>query len=114
MPHEMADEPGVPNDRELSGSELWLLRRLLNKSLGKRSPALRQTKAIAPWCKSALVVAKRSITNRRWTTEPLKPQPRRLLDTDEVPTIEVRAKDAWFDDQGFRATPSRVSFKQRF
>jgi hypothetical protein len=45
---------------------------------------------------------------------PLKLKARTAPDTDEAPTVELHAKDAWFDDQGFRATPTRVSFKQRF
>jgi hypothetical protein len=46
--------------------------------------------------------------------QPLKLKARTALDADEAPTVDVRAKDAWFDDQGFRATPTRVSYKARF
>ena len=46
--------------------------------------------------------------------QPLTLKARTALDADEAPTVDVRAKDAWFDDQGFRATPTRVSYKARF
>ena len=46
--------------------------------------------------------------------QPLKLQAHAALSPDEIPAVEVQAKDAWFDDQGFRATPTRVSYKQRF
>ena len=45
---------------------------------------------------------------------PLKLRPRTALAAEDLPTVDLRPKDAWFDDQGFRATPTRVSFKQRF
>ena len=45
---------------------------------------------------------------------PLKLKARTALDAHEVPAVELRPKAAWLDDQGFRATPTRVSFKQRF
>lgn len=39
---------------------------------------------------------------------------RRTAATDEVPQVDIRAKDEWADDQGFRFTGSRVGFKRRF
>jgi hypothetical protein len=33
---------------------------------------------------------------------------------DEIPEVEIRAKDAWTDDQGFRLSATRVAFKSRF
>ncbi len=53
----------------------------------------------------------------RAAPQPVAAQPLKLkahAARDEVPAVEVQAKDAWFDDQGFRATPTRVSYKQRF
>lgn len=35
-------------------------------------------------------------------------------DLNQVPETDIRAKDEWFDDQGFRLTPNRMAFKQRF
>lgn len=35
-------------------------------------------------------------------------------DEAETPKVEIRAKEAWLDDQGFRVSPSRVSYKARF
>lgn len=34
--------------------------------------------------------------------------------TDEVPEVDIRAKAAWSDDEGFRVTPTRVAFRHRF
>jgi hypothetical protein len=46
--------------------------------------------------------------------QPLKLKSATTLDAHDVPAIELRAKDAWFDDQGFRASPTRLSYKARF
>lgn len=41
--------------------------------------------------------------------------PATLDDSDEpAPAVELRAKSEWSDDQGFRASPTRVSYKLRF
>ena len=44
---------------------------------------------------------------------PLKLQPR-IAQVERVPAVELRPKDAWLDDQGFRASPTRLSYKARF
>ena len=36
------------------------------------------------------------------------------VEPDEIPDVELRAKDTWTDDQGFRVSPTRVGFKSRF
>lgn len=33
---------------------------------------------------------------------------------DEVPDVTLRPKAEWTDDQGWRASPTRVAFKRRF
>lgn len=33
---------------------------------------------------------------------------------DDIPEIDIEAKDAWLDDQGLRVSPTRVAFKRRF
>jgi hypothetical protein len=33
---------------------------------------------------------------------------------DEVPEVDIRAKEAWLDDQGLRVSPTRLAFKRRF
>ena len=38
---------------------------------------------------------------------------RTALDADTTP-VEIRAKADWSDDQGFRASPTKVSYKLRF
>lgn len=37
-----------------------------------------------------------------------------VIEPDEIPDVELRAKDEWTDDQGFRVSPTRVGFKSRF
>lgn len=32
----------------------------------------------------------------------------------EAPTVDVRAKPEWSDDQGLRVSPTRIAFKSRF
>lgn len=36
------------------------------------------------------------------------------IDPDEIPDVDLRAKDEWLDDQGLRVTPKRIAFKRRF
>ena len=45
---------------------------------------------------------------------PLKLSPRIALAHGDVPQVDIRAKADWSDDQGLRATPTKVSFKRRF
>ena len=50
---------------------------------------------------------------------PTDPGTRRLslklaVDADEIPDVDVRPKAEWSDDQGWRASPTRVAFKRRF
>lgn len=33
---------------------------------------------------------------------------------ENVPEVEVTAKDDWSDDQGFRVSPTKLAFKRRF
>jgi hypothetical protein len=40
--------------------------------------------------------------------------PLRLSAANEVPQVDIRPKDEWSDDQGFRVGPTRVAFKRRF
>ena len=44
----------------------------------------------------------------------LKLQSRIALNDTRAPLVDIRAKADWSDDQGLRATPTRVSYKQRF
>jgi hypothetical protein len=46
--------------------------------------------------------------------QPLKLLPRLARADGEVPQVDIRAKDAWYDDEGLRASPTKVSFKRRF
>jgi hypothetical protein len=44
-------------------------------------------------------------------------QPRLKLsaaDVDDTLEVDIRAKDAWLDDQGLRVSPTRLAFKRRF
>jgi hypothetical protein len=46
---------------------------------------------------------------------PTEPQVKlRLSSAEEVPEVDVRPKDAWTEDEGFRLSPARVAFKRRF
>lgn len=59
------------------------------------------------------------VTTVRMTSAPLRRSnpPLKLAATIEpgpVPEVEVRAKDAWTDDQGFRLSPTKLAFKRRF
>lgn len=49
---------------------------------------------------------------------PLLPNQPRLkladVEIDEVPDVDIRAKDEWLDDEGLRVSPTRVAFKRRF
>lgn len=40
--------------------------------------------------------------------------PLRLSAADEVPSVDIRPKDEWSNDQGLRVAPTRVAFKRRF
>lgn len=44
----------------------------------------------------------------------LKLPPRLALTDGDLPEADIRAKAEWSDDQGLRATPTKVSFKRRF
>ena len=46
--------------------------------------------------------------------QPLKLPPRIALADGDVPQVDIRAKAEWSDDQGLRASPTKVSFKRRF
>ncbi|MBX3483970.1 hypothetical protein [Phenylobacterium sp.] len=35
-------------------------------------------------------------------------------ETDEIPEVDLRPKDGWTNDEGWRAGPTRVGFKRRF
>ncbi|WP_296598072.1 hypothetical protein [Phenylobacterium sp.] len=35
-------------------------------------------------------------------------------DLGEIPEVRIQAKDDWFDDQGFRVSPTKLAFKRRF
>ena len=61
----------------------------------------------------------RNITSFRTAVIPAEPtgpviKMTRTSDIADVPDVEVRAKDAWSDDDGFRATPNKVAFKRKF
>lgn len=36
------------------------------------------------------------------------------IEPGDIPDVDVRAKEAWSDDQGFRVTPTKLAFKRRF
>ena len=44
---------------------------------------------------------------------PLKLQPR-IAETDTGPTVDIRPKAEWSDDQGLRFNWTKVAYKQRF
>ena len=44
---------------------------------------------------------------------PLKLQPR-IAQVDHVPTVDIRPKAEWSDDQGLRFTWTKLGYKQRF
>jgi hypothetical protein len=46
-------------------------------------------------------------------TEP-RIAPLRLSAAEDVPTVDIRPKYDWSDDQGLRVGPTRVAFKRRF
>ena len=49
------------------------------------------------------------------TEEPMpRPSAAAPVDHNEVPEVDIRAKAAWSDDEGFRVSPTRVAFKRRF
>lgn len=65
----------------------------------------------------ALVRVERDARLLRRPHEVPPTQPRLRLsavDVDEVPDVDIRAKDEWLDDQGLRVSPTRLAFKQRF
>ena len=57
-----------------------------------------------------------SVPTRMTRPEPseMMLRPALRLEASQVPDVDIRAKDEWFDDQGFRASPTRVAFKRRF
>lgn len=77
---------------------------------------------------AATSAATPQMTARTATTERAKPRtPRRTVDlgqperarlvgreADEVPNVEIQAKDEWFDDEGLQWKGSKVAFKRRF
>ena len=46
--------------------------------------------------------------------QPLKLQPRIAFQDVDAPQVDIRPKAEWSDNQGLRATPTRVTYKQRF
>lgn len=36
------------------------------------------------------------------------------VQVDDVPVVEIEPRAEWFDDQGWRVSPTRVAFKRRF
>lgn len=48
------------------------------------------------------------------TAPPTPLQLKSAPEDPETPKVEIRAKEAWLDDQGFRASPAKVSYKLRF
>jgi hypothetical protein len=69
--------------------------------------------------RSFTVIDERPSPVRRAPATPptARPAPLQLQsdpDKPETPKVEIRAKAAWLDDQGFRASPTKVSYKLRF
>lgn len=67
----------------------------------------------------ALVVVREDarVPRRAVHIPPTDPTPALRLstpDANEIPAVEVRAKDEWFDDQGLQLKGSKVAFKRRF
>lgn len=52
----------------------------------------------------------------RRTVELRQPAHVRLIgrEANEVPNVEIQAKDEWFDDEGLQWKGSKVAFKRRF
>lgn len=75
-----------------------------------RSLVLVDSDAAAPWRAPATEAAPAPTAR----PEPLKLRPGAGLDDVDTPQVDIRAKAEWSDDQGLRASPTRVSFKQRF
>lgn len=44
----------------------------------------------------------------------LEPTPDTAPRWRAVPDVDLRPKDAWLDDQGFRMSPSGLAYRQRF
>jgi len=73
----------------------------------------------APASRPALVIVTRDGPVLRrgslpTTTRIRPPLHLRAVDPEDLPQVDLRAKDEWLDDQGFRVAPTRVAFKQRF
>lgn len=70
---------------------------------------------MAPATSHAVVRVERDPRPHRLPQPPTEPRVKlRLSSAEEVPQVDVQAKDEWFDDQGLRVSPTRVAFKQRF
>lgn len=53
----------------------------------------------------------------RVANTPIQPPIRLKLtrvQVDDVPVVEIEPRAEWFDDQGWRVSPTRVAFKRRF
>jgi hypothetical protein len=48
------------------------------------------------------------------TVRPPLKRPAKPVRAAEAPKLEVKAKDAWFDDQGMRFNGKGLTYKQRF
>ena len=36
------------------------------------------------------------------------------VQVDDIPVVEIEPRAEWFDDEGWRVSPTRVAFKRRF
>lgn len=45
---------------------------------------------------------------------PVTPPERIAQRDDDTPKVDIQAKPEWSDDQGFRASPTKLSYKRRF
>ena len=67
---------------------------------------------------TGLILHRDFIVLRPAGVPPTQPRQRPLkltaADPSDIPDVDVRAKDAWSDDQGFRVSPTKLAFKRRF
>ena len=71
---------------------------------------------IAPQSRMAATLEREVYARPQATTKSVRPA-LKLSSTrtvENVPEVEVTAKDDWSDDEGFRVTPTKLAFKRRF
>jgi len=76
------------------------------------TPQMRsQSRAASPVLDRA-TIARLTAAPLRQSSQPLKLAA--TIEPTDVPDVDIRAKDAWSDDQGLRVGPTKLAFKRRF